>query len=95
MEPWVFTDKNKMSSFRSGTNSASIGALAFGVYRPYGAQKCVETINPGLAPWAMQEDRPYRALCIIPNQLFSIIMCSSCLFRKGKRIRIKANYECL
>ena len=39
MKPWVFTDKNKMSSFRSGTNSASVGALALGLYRPYGAQK--------------------------------------------------------
>ena len=63
MKPWVFTDKNKMSSFRSGTNSASIGALAFGVYRPYGAQKkCVSMLNPGLAPWAMQEYRPWRLL---------------------------------
>ena len=39
MKPWVFTDKNKMSSFRSGTNSAGIGAFTLGVCRPYGAQK--------------------------------------------------------
>ena len=39
MKPWVFTDKSKMSSFRSGTNSASVGALALGLCRPYGAQK--------------------------------------------------------
>ena len=39
MKPWVFTDKNKMSSFRSGTNSTSVGALALGLCRPYGAQK--------------------------------------------------------
>ena len=38
MKPWVFTDKNKMSSFRSGTNSASVGALVLGLCRPYGAQ---------------------------------------------------------
>ena len=31
-----------------------------------GLNKCVETINPGLAPWAMQEYRPYRAhLCFL------------------------------
>ena len=43
MKPWVFTDKSKMSSFRSGTNSVS-GALALGLCRPYGAQKMY--INP-------------------------------------------------
>ena len=39
MKPWVPADKSKMSSFRSGTNSASIGALAWEKCRPYGAQK--------------------------------------------------------
>ena len=39
MEPWVFTDKNKMSSFRSGTNSASVGALALGVVPPLRGSK--------------------------------------------------------
>ncbi len=39
MKPWVFTDKNRMSSFRSGTNSVSVGALALVLCRPYGAQK--------------------------------------------------------
>ena len=34
----------------------------FGECRPYGAQKCAETINPGLAPWAMQECRPVGVL---------------------------------
>ena len=28
-----------------------------------GLNKCVSMINPGLAPWAMQEYRPYRAHC--------------------------------
>ena len=28
---------------------------------PLGLNKCVSMINPGLAPWAMQEYRPYRA----------------------------------
>ena len=51
MKPWVFTDKNKMSSFRSDTNSASVGALAFGVCRPYGAQKNVyQYLTQGLRP---------------------------------------------
>ena len=43
-----------MSSFRSGTNSASVGALALGLCRPYGAQKNVyQCLTQGL--------RPYRA----------------------------------
>ena len=28
-----------------------------------GLNKCISTINPGLAPWAVQEYRPFRALC--------------------------------
>ena len=27
-----------------------------------GFNKCISTINPGLAPWAVQEYRPFRAL---------------------------------
>ena len=51
MKPWVSTDKSKMSSFRSGTNSASIGALALNLCRPYGAQKNVyKCLTQGLRP---------------------------------------------
>ena len=39
MKPWVFTDKNKMSSFRSGTNSAGVGAFALGCAAPTGLKK--------------------------------------------------------
>ena len=52
IKPWVFTDKNKMSSFRSGTNSAGVGAFAFGVCAPTGLKKWISMPNPGLAPWA-------------------------------------------
>ena len=69
MKPWVYTDKSELSSFRSGTHSASIGALALELCRPYGAQRmCVKMPNPGLAPWAMQEYRPYRAHLRLSNQ---------------------------
>ena len=74
MKPWVSTDKSKMSSFRSGTNSTSIGALALWLYRPYGAQKCVSMSNPGLAPWAMKTYRPYRAPLRISNQ-YTLLFC--------------------
>ena len=68
MKPWVSTDKSKMSSFRSGTNSASIGHLLWGCAAPTGLKECVPMINPGLAPWAMQEYRPYRAHLRLSNQ---------------------------
>ena len=35
---------------------------------PKGAQRIQKMINPGLAPWAMQEFRPYRAPLRLPNQ---------------------------
>ena len=37
---------------------------------PLGLKKCVSMLNPGLAPWAMQEYRPYRAL-LRPHQLLA------------------------
>ena len=47
---------------RSGTYNTNIGALALiGCAAPWGLNKCVSLINPGLAPWAMQECRPCRA----------------------------------
>ena len=30
---------------------------------PLGLNKSISMINPGLAPWALQEYRPFRALC--------------------------------
>ena len=65
MKPWVSIDKSKMSSVRSGTNSASIGGICFGVVPPLkGLNKCMLMINPGLAPWAMQECRAYGTLML-------------------------------
>ena len=36
-----------------------------------GLNKCVLMVNPGLAPWAMQEYRPYRAHLRSTNQLLA------------------------
>ena len=42
--------------------SARAFALRLGSAAPVGgSKKCVSIPNPGLAPWAMQEYRPYRA----------------------------------
>ena len=53
---------------------AALSARAFGLFScgswlcirwesaaPFGAQKCMSMINPGLAPWAMREYLPCRA----------------------------------
>ena len=55
MKPWVHTDKNRMSSAGA---ALTVRALGLGKCRPLGLNKCVSIINPGLAPWAMQEYRP-------------------------------------
>ena len=52
---------------RSGTITRAF-VLRLGNAAPLGLNKCVTIINPGLAPWAMQEYRPYRALLCIINQ---------------------------
>ena len=62
MEPWVHTDKSRMSSV-----GAALTERAFGLCRcgpslcirwesaaPLGFNKCVSMINPGLAPWALK-----------------------------------------
>ena len=42
--------------------------LLWGCVAPTGLKKYISMLNPGLAPWAMQEYRPYRALlskCVV------------------------------
>ena len=81
MNPWVSTDKSEMSSFRSGTNSASIGGLAWGSAAPLGLKECVSMPNPGLAPWAMQEYRPYGARML--KSSYSKYWCASSRLLQG------------
>ena len=52
--------------------------LRLGSAAPLGLNKCVLIINPGLAPWAMQEYRPYRAPLRLPYH-FIILMHLPCL----------------
>ena len=37
--------------------------IAVGSAAPLGLNKCVTMLNPGLAPWAMDKYRPFRAHC--------------------------------
>ena len=60
-EPWVTMDKKNKSSVGAAL-SARAFALSLGSAAPVGgSKKCVSIPNPGLAPWAMQEYRLYRA----------------------------------
>ena len=52
--------QNRKELRRSGTFGASI-CLGQSSAAPLGLNKYVSMITPGLAPWAMQEYRPYRA----------------------------------
>ena len=67
MKPWVYTDKNRMSSVGAALTEQVL-TLRCGCAAPLGLNKCIPIINPGLAPWAMQEYRPYRAHLRLPNQ---------------------------
>ena len=40
---------------------------------PLGLNECVPIINPGLAPWAMQEYRPYRAPLRLHHQSITLL----------------------
>ncbi len=64
------------SSFRSGTITRAF-VLRLGSAAPMGLKKYVSIPNPGLAPWAMQEYRPYRAHLRLPYH-FTILMRLPC-----------------
>ena len=72
MKPWVHTDKNRMSSAGAALTARAF-ALRLESTAPLRLNKCVTIINPGLAPWAMQKYRPYRAPLRLPYH-FTILM---------------------
>ena len=59
--------EKKMSSVGAALTERVL-VLHCGCAAPLGLNKCVSMINPGLAPWAMQEYRPYKAPLRFPNQ---------------------------
>ena len=67
MKPWVSTDKSKMSSVGAALTARVLGHLLCGCAAPTGLKECVSMPNPGLAPWAMNKYRPYRAPLRLPN----------------------------
>ena len=69
---------------RSGTITRAFGlcrcsswlCIRWGSAAPLGLNKCISIINPGLAPRAMQEYRPYRAPLRLPNQDTLLFSCA-------------------
>ena len=61
MKPWVHTDKSELSSVGAALSAHTSEFIRSVVPPLKGLNKYTITNNPGLAPWAMQEYRPYRA----------------------------------
>ena len=81
MQPWVHTDKSRMSSVGVALTGQAF-VLRFGSAAPTGLKKCVETINPGRKPWAMQEYRPLGArLCFLHQSITSLRLIRFPFFR--------------
>ena len=80
MKPWVYVDKTEKSSDEERHYSAlawfvSLWGRSRGSAAPKGAQRMPKMINPGLAPWAMQECRP-KGLFLHPTPINSFyLMC--------------------
>ena len=81
MKPWVSTD-SEMSSFRSGTNSASIGGLAWGSAAPTGLKNVYQYLTQGLRPGLCRSAVP-TALIIrdhCHNNAASAVLCNGLKF---------------
>ena len=74
MKPWVIHERKvKRAPLGAALTARVLGELTWGSAAPLGLNKYVSMINPGLAPWAMQEYRPYRAHLRLPYH-FTILM---------------------
>ncbi len=82
-EPWVHMDKKNKSSVGAALSARGFGLFSCGSWLCFrwesaaprwGLNKCVSMINPGLAPWAMQECRPCRAISVSDTKSQSISM---------------------
>ncbi len=67
MKPWVIHERKvKRAPLGAALTARVLGELTWGSAAPLGLKKCVSMPNPGLAPWAMQECRPFRAPIRLP-----------------------------
>ena len=61
MKLWIHTEEKEDELQQGAALQREHLHLRLGSAAPLGLNKCVPMINPGLAPWAMQEYRPCRA----------------------------------
>ena len=67
MEPWVYTDKSRVSSVGAALIERAFGlcrcgswlCIRWGSAAPTELKNVVATITPGLVPWAMKKCRPF------------------------------------
>ena len=93
MKPWVNTDTKNKSSV-----GAALWARAFGLWlcicwesaAPLELNKSISMINPGLAPWAMQEYRPCRAHLRFHHH--SIVLMRLLLLKKGIVLEVEKKH---
>ena len=62
MKPWVHTNESNIELRLGAALTGRAFVLRIESAAPTELKKCVETNNPGLAPWAVQEYRPVEAL---------------------------------
>ena len=76
-------EQKVISSFVGAALTARVlGHLLWGCAAPLGLKKCISMLNPGLAPWALQGCRPYRALlskCIVLVSVSARTCVSECV----------------
>ena len=95
MKPWVYTDKSRMSSVGAALTARAF-VLTWDSAAPLGLNKYVSMISPGLAPWAMKEYRPCRALRRLPppNQFLCNFDAVALLARVSFVVLRGINYLC-
>ena len=64
MKPWVYTDKSILSSEGAALSARASEFIRSVVPSLWGSMNGFWETNPGLAPWAVLEYRPYRALLL-------------------------------
>ena len=93
MKPWEYVDKTEKSSdeerhlpthANAPTDKYNATNILWFVPPLKGLNKCVSMINPGLAPWAMQEYRPKGLIYIFTTNQF--LCCFDLLAQKTTTI---------
>ena len=86
--PGYTRTKSNIELRRSGTITRAF-VLRLRSAAPLGLNKCIPIINPGLAPWAMREYRPYRAHLRLSNQYTLLFWCGCPFLMQGSLTCIK------